>query len=235
MKKFYLLFTTLCCSVAMMAQSQTFVFVDDDGNTVPDGTTINITAAVEEEDPETGETWLMMPTGLSVKNVSPSQAAMRLNVTIQRIDNGTFQVCFPMNCLSFTQPGDYQTPATSLPAAFVSNLLSEWLPDDCGICNVKLQIEVMNERGSFPNFTYTHLAYGPTVNVAFNNGDVQEHIAGDIDGSGIVDVDDVNAAINLILNYDQYKDKYPGKADIDGSGIVDVDDVNMIINIILNS
>ena len=58
-------------------------------------------------------------------------------------------------------------------------------------------------------------------------------IKGDLDGSGIVDVDDVNAIINLILNYEQYKDMYPGNADLDGSGIVDVDDVNSIINIIL--
>jgi hypothetical protein len=59
--------------------------------------------------------------------------------------------------------------------------------------------------------------------------------SGDVDGSGLVDVDDVNAVINLILFYDQYKDKYPGDADVDGSGLVDVDDVNAIINIILNN
>ena len=58
-------------------------------------------------------------------------------------------------------------------------------------------------------------------------------IKGDVDGSGIVDVDDVNAVINLILNYNQYKDQYPGSADLDNNGIVDVDDVNAIINIIL--
>ena len=46
-------------------------------------------------------------------------------------------------------------------------------------------------------------------------------------------VDDVNAMINLILNYDQYKDQYPGSADLDGNGMVDVDDVNALINIIL--
>ena len=56
---------------------------------------------------------------------------------------------------------------------------------------------------------------------------------GDVDGSGMVDVDDVNAMINLILLYDQYKDKYPGSADLDGNGMVDVDDVNALINIIL--
>ena len=58
-------------------------------------------------------------------------------------------------------------------------------------------------------------------------------IRGDVDGSDMVDVDDVNAMINLILNYEQYKDRYPGKADLDGNGLVDVDDVNAIINIIL--
>ncbi len=56
---------------------------------------------------------------------------------------------------------------------------------------------------------------------------------GDVDGSAMVDVDDVNAMINLILNYDQYKDQYPGSADLDGNGLVDVDDVNALINIIL--
>ena len=58
-------------------------------------------------------------------------------------------------------------------------------------------------------------------------------VHGDVDGSGMVDVDDVNAMINLILFYDQYKDKYPGSADLDGNGVVDVEDMNAIINIIL--
>ncbi len=63
---------------------------------------------------------------------------------------------------------------------------------------------------------------------------IEHTLLGDVDGSGIVDVDDVNAAINLILSYDQYKDKYPGKADLDGNGMIDIDDVNLIINIILD-
>lgn len=55
---------------------------------------------------------------------------------------------------------------------------------------------------------------------------------GDVDGSGLVDIDDVNAVINIILDKKLPSD-YPGNADVDGSGIVDVDDVNEIINIIL--
>ena len=58
-------------------------------------------------------------------------------------------------------------------------------------------------------------------------------IAGDVDGSDIVDVDDVNAIINIILGK-KPASEYTGVADVDGSGIVDVDDVNAVINIILN-
>ena len=56
--------------------------------------------------------------------------------------------------------------------------------------------------------------------------------SGDVDGSGLVDVDDVNAAINVILGFNTASD-YAGSADVDGSGIIDVDDVNAIINQIL--
>ena len=49
---------------------------------------------------------------------------------------------------------------------------------------------------------------------------------------GIVDVEDVNAAINVILKLKNISD-YPGNGDMDGNGIIDVEDVNALINIIL--
>ena len=57
--------------------------------------------------------------------------------------------------------------------------------------------------------------------------------AGDVNGDGIVDVDDVNCVINVILAKAQAAD-FTGDVDIDGSGLTDVDDVNALINIILN-
>ena len=61
----------------------------------------------------------------------------------------------------------------------------------------------------------------------------QETIVGDVDGSGTVDVDDVNAIIYIILGKKAASD-YAGNADVDGTGSIDVDDVNKAIAIILN-
>ena len=86
-------------------------------------------------------------------------------------------------------------------------------------------------------------AGGETTQIALSTLDYMEftdtqhhegtYATGDVDGSGIVDVDDVNAIINVILGNNAISD-YKGNADVDGSGIVDVDDVNAVINIILS-
>ncbi|MBP3738713.1 MAG: leucine-rich repeat protein [Muribaculaceae bacterium] len=55
---------------------------------------------------------------------------------------------------------------------------------------------------------------------------------GDVNGDGRVDVEDVNAVINIILKQKAVTD-YDGIADVMGDGRVDVEDVNAIINIIL--
>lgn len=62
--------------------------------------------------------------------------------------------------------------------------------------------------------------------------DLWSVIPGDLTGEGIVDVEDVNAVINIILKVKTAAD-YPGNADVTGEGIIDVEDVNAIINIIL--
>lgn len=58
-------------------------------------------------------------------------------------------------------------------------------------------------------------------------------IPGDVNGDGVVDVDDVDAVISIILGKSQPVD-YAGEPDVDGSGNIDVDDMNGIIGIILN-
>ena len=57
-------------------------------------------------------------------------------------------------------------------------------------------------------------------------------IRGDVTGDSKVDIEDVNATINIILDMKQRTD-YPGNADLTGDNKVDIEDVNAIINIIL--
>ena len=59
-----------------------------------------------------------------------------------------------------------------------------------------------------------------------------EPVKGDVNGDGIVDIADVNCAINVILGSEP-AEKYEGRADVNGDGTVDIADVNEIINIIL--
>ncbi len=54
-------------------------------------------------------------------------------------------------------------------------------------------------------------------------------VKGDVNGDGIVDITDVNLAINMVLG----KADKSTAADIDGSGDVDITDVNAIINLML--
>ena len=58
---------------------------------------------------------------------------------------------------------------------------------------------------------------------------VEDEVPGDLDGSGNVDVDDLNLIINMMLDKADKTDA----ADLNGDGNVDVDDLNAIINIIL--
>ena len=57
-------------------------------------------------------------------------------------------------------------------------------------------------------------------------------VTGDVNGDKKVDVEDVNAIINIILKTKTASD-YKGKSDVNDDGKIDVEDVNAVINIIL--
>ena len=57
-------------------------------------------------------------------------------------------------------------------------------------------------------------------------------VRGDVNGDGVVDIDDLNAVINVMV----HKNTDTGieaRADIDGNGMVDIDDLNVVINVMV--
>lgn len=161
MKKFFtlFLFSLLTIGQAWAQDDNTFQFVDKDGNVVPDGTTIT---RMELVDDFFGESYIS--TGLYIKNTSDVSANMQVAYQIETMDNGEFQICFPVNCVRKSSIGNFTTSSGSLDADAVSDLQCEWFPVAYGSCTVKLTIEVLNAFG-------TKTADGPTVIVFFNNAD----------------------------------------------------------------
>ncbi len=70
--------------------------------------------------------------------------------------------------------------------------------------------------------------FGAVIQVVIT-GTSNEAIAGDVNNDGIVDITDVNKAINAILGKVEETD-----CDVNNDGIVDVTDVNAIVNIVLS-
>ena len=103
----------------------------------------------------------------------------------------------------------------------------------------------MADVGNYPitlssiDVTMNSATAGQEVYLSFNGlesifarVDASPTIVGDVNGDGKVDVEDVNAVINIILELKTAAD-YQGVPDLNNDGKVDVEDVNAIINIIL--
>lgn len=131
-----------------------------------------------------------------------------------------------------------------------SNLLSvNVLCDGVG---TTLRTVAMFENGT-DDWTWQHLSFnlnewqGKTIQVQLL-GTLWTHVSifvdgvkitstpdtlpGDVNGDGTVDVEDVNALINVILEITD-TGSLSGKADVNDDGITDIEDVNTLINLIL--
>lgn len=205
-----------------------FEFVDKDGNVVPDGTTITLTEVTAEEDVFTGELSYIMYSNLSLRNKTADEHSMRVSMVIDRIDNGMYQLCFPMYCRTFSEVGNIVTESGDMMGAEIRDLMTEWLVGgETGGCDVKLSVEVMNKSGSVTKPNYTFLGTGPTVTLHYRNG-IVDVVPGDVNGDQAVDVSDINEVINVMLGRTENV-----RADITGEGSVDVSDINAVVNIML--
>ena len=225
------IFTFLMFSMALLAwpiQAQeideSYMFMDEDGNIIENGATItrNVVEAYDEGVD-------VIYSGVSVINLTGSTDYLSVHYVIERIDNGSYQICFPTTCNTQDEVGSYET-ASGLLMGDVQNIESEWFPVADGECVVTLTIELFSKMGLFPP-TYVHKGWGPTITLRFVKGDAPgpEPIVGDVNGDGEVNIADVNAVINMILS------SPAENGDFNGDGEVNIADVNAIIDIILNS
>jgi hypothetical protein len=227
MRKFFtlLLFGLSMLAWPAMAQEidESYVFMDEEGNIIENGATV-VRNVVESFD----EVSDVIYSGISVLNLGGSTTDhIKMNYVINRIDNGTYQICFPTTCNMQTEVGVYETGIGQL-MGDLQDIQSEWFPVADGECVVTLTIEIFTKMGFFPP-TYIHKADGPTITLRFVKGNVIEPIVGDVNGDGEVNIADVNAVINMIL------DSPAENGDVNGDGEVNITDVNAIIDIILNS
>ena len=227
MKKFFTFLFGLCLSIgSLQAQEidESFVFMDEEGEIIPNGATV-VRNVVESYD-EVSE---VIYSGISVLNVGGSTDYIKMTYVIERIDNGTYQICFPSTCNMQTQPDNYETGIGQL-MADLQDIQSEWFPVADGECIVTLTIELFTKQGLFPP-SYVHKAFGPTITLHFIKGEIPNPgKPGDVNGDGEVNIADVNAVIDMILT--QVIDK---AGDVNEDGEVNIADVNSLIDMILNN
>ena len=190
----FVLFSMLALPAMAQEVDMSYVFMDEDGEIIDNGATV-VRNAVTVDDAGSE----IINSGISVFNLSglPTDY-LKVNYVVERIDNGTYQICFPTNCNMQTVVGSYETGMGQL-MADLQDIQSEWFPVADGECVVKLTIEIFSREGMFPP-TYIHEAWGPSITVRFVKGAVDEPVYGDVTGDGEVNIVDVNFIISRILD-----------------------------------
>lgn len=175
MKKIFTLFTSLLLLGApAFAQEddeeldETFVFVDANGNVVPDGTVLNINTLNEEG---------QMVVPLRVKNISGDKAAVSMWETIDGKPSGDWQTCAFGNCMIIRE--NAYSSKSIVEADYLEDIQTKWIPEEEAYASwtATLQIHVFNitQKKTFGQITDVAgdvvIGYGPKVTINFNYTD----------------------------------------------------------------
>ena len=206
---------------------RSFVFIDEDGTELENGATV-VRNVVEDYD----EGVEVIYSGLAVKRTDNAITDhLRVRYKVTTLDNGTYQLCFPMNCVKQEQVGEYITNVGQL-SSNPQDLQSEWFPEGDGTCVVELKIELMANVGGFPP-SYSYMTDGPSLTLKFVKSSEPEPpvpVTGDVNGDGNINISDINCIIDSILSG---KITYQA-ADVNGDGNINISDINIVIGLILN-
>lgn len=87
-----------------------------------------------------------------------------------------------------------------------------------------------DKTNKLESFKYDYYPIKVTINVEYKNN----WLKGDVNGDGLVDVEDINCLIDVILNYTT-GEEFEGRDDVNEDGDVDVEDINAVLNIMMNA
>lgn len=144
MHKFYTIaFSLLASCMAASAQTDdTFQFVTADGTVVPDGSTITVTNA--EEDELLGK--VEMKSGLYVKYNGEAAGAYLSVAYSVSAPNGEVQLCFPINCITISNTGETGVGAIKA-GDDPKDLQTEWFPTAYGTATVVYTVKLYEYAG----------------------------------------------------------------------------------------
>lgn len=168
MRKIFTLLSALLLTTSLSAQDTKgyFQFADKDGNIIADGTTL------VRDVPETDDFGsVLFHSGLYIKNVeATSSTPVWLVSDITKLDNGTLQVCFPQNCISYNWVSTNKSGATTIAAGEQKDIQSEWLPQSptsYGECVVTYTAKPLEKFGKSyiendgPSVTVRYILHDP--------------------------------------------------------------------------
>lgn len=132
----------ISCAAASAQTDDTFQFVTADGTVVPDGSTITVTTA--EEDELLGK--IEMKSGLYVKYNGESGGAYLSVAYSVSAPNGEVQLCFPINCSTIAGTGETGVGAIKA-GDDPKDLQTEWFPTAYGTATVVYTIKLYEYAG----------------------------------------------------------------------------------------
>ena len=144
-------------------------------------------------------------------------------------------------CVSFTDNFDTPSnwPTYTIVGANMTQTANTANPNH--VLTVYVTVDEANfSKGNRDMLAYVKYTDTSNRSYSFGNWDQYDYlttfhfggaIRGDVNGNGVVDVDDLNIVINIMVRKATL-DRWPA-ADLDANGVVDVDDLNHVINIMV--
>lgn len=182
MKKLFTLCIALLFScVAMNAQS--FIFVDGDGNTIENGTTLTMdqVETTQEAVQNPDGSWSVVQktivpfSDVFVKNNSSEDLSCKVSYDVKSLPNGSFAACCADNCTTVPLRGEIfvieKNAEASAGKTIDISTDTEYMPVSEGICTVKISVQGSKSMLPDSEITVNFIYSSTSIDGIQNNAD----------------------------------------------------------------